>query len=41
LLEVPVKRILSGEPADRMASRHSRADPAALAPFLRLRLIKE
>ena len=32
-LEVPVKRILSGLPADLAASRDSLADPAALAPF--------
>ena len=33
VLEVPVKRILSGEPADRALSRDSLADPDALAPF--------
>ena len=33
VLEVPVKRILSGEPADRALSRDSLADPAALRPF--------
>ncbi|HEX3265271.1 MAG TPA: acetoacetate--CoA ligase, partial [Candidatus Limnocylindrales bacterium] len=32
-LEVPVKRILLGLPADLAASRDSLADPAALAPF--------
>ena len=32
-LEVPVKRILSGEPADQALSRDSLADPAALRPF--------
>jgi acetoacetyl-CoA synthetase len=32
-LEVPVKRILSGEPADRTLSRDSLADPEALRPF--------
>ena len=33
VLEVPVKRILSGEPADQAVSRDSLADPAALRPF--------
>ena len=33
VLEVPVKRILSGEPADRALSRDSLADPEALRPF--------
>jgi acetoacetyl-CoA synthetase len=33
VLEVPVKRILSGEPADRTLSRDSLADPEALRPF--------
>jgi acetoacetyl-CoA synthetase len=33
VLEVPVKRILSGEPADRTLSRDSLADPDALRPF--------
>jgi acetoacetyl-CoA synthetase len=33
VLEVPVKRILSGEPADRALSRDSLADPDALRPF--------
>ncbi|HET9852172.1 MAG TPA: acetoacetate--CoA ligase [Candidatus Limnocylindrales bacterium] len=32
-LEVPVKRILLGAPAELAASRDSLADPAALAPF--------
>ena len=32
-LEVPVKRILSGEPADRALSRGSLANPDALRPF--------
>ena len=32
-LEVPVKRILSGEPADRIVSRDSLANPEALRPF--------
>ncbi len=33
VLEVPVKRILSGEPADTALSRDSLADPDALRPF--------
>ena len=33
VLEVPVKRILSGEPADRALSRDSLADPDAIKPF--------
>ena len=33
VLEVPVKRILSGEPVDRTLSRDSLADPDALRPF--------
>ena len=33
VLEVPVKRILSGEPADQALSRDSLADPDALRPF--------
>ena len=33
VLEVPVKRILSGERADRALSRDSLADPDALRPF--------
>jgi acetoacetyl-CoA synthetase len=33
VLEVPVKRILSGEPADRALSRDSLANPEALRPF--------
>jgi len=40
VLEVPVKRILMGEPAERVASRDSLADPAALdwfAEFARAR----
>ena len=32
-LEVPVKRILSGEPAERMVSRDALANPDALLPF--------
>jgi acetoacetyl-CoA synthetase len=36
VLEVPVKRILMGEPADRVASRDSLADPAALDWFTAL-----
>jgi acetoacetyl-CoA synthetase len=35
-LEAPVKRILRGEPADRVASRDSLADPAALDAFVAL-----
>jgi acetoacetyl-CoA synthetase len=33
VLEVPVKRILSGEPTERALSRDSLADPDALRPF--------
>jgi len=35
-LEAPVKRILRGEPADRVASRGSLADPTALDAFVAL-----
>ena len=35
-LEAPVKRILRGEPLERVASRDSLADPAALDPFVAL-----
>jgi acetoacetyl-CoA synthetase len=35
-LEVPVKRILMGQPADRAASRDSLANPAALDIFVRM-----
>jgi acetoacetyl-CoA synthetase len=35
-LEAPVKRILRGEPADRVASRDSLANPGALDPFVEL-----
>jgi acetoacetyl-CoA synthetase len=35
-LEAPVKRILRGEPAERVASRDSLADPAALDAFVHL-----
>jgi acetoacetyl-CoA synthetase len=35
-LEAPVKRILRGEPAEKVASRDSLADPAALDAFVRL-----
>jgi acetoacetyl-CoA synthetase len=35
-LEVPVKRILSGTPADEAASRGSLADPTSLDPFTAL-----
>jgi acetoacetyl-CoA synthetase len=33
VLEVPVKRILMGTPAEQAASRDSLANPAALDPF--------
>jgi acetoacetyl-CoA synthetase len=36
VLEVPVKRILSGEPAEKALSRDSLADPDALRPFEQL-----
>jgi acetoacetyl-CoA synthetase len=36
VLEVPVKRILMGEPVDRAASRESLANAAALDPFVTL-----
>jgi acetoacetyl-CoA synthetase len=36
VLEVPVKRILMGAPADQAASRDSLANPAALDPFVEL-----
>ncbi|WP_046471713.1 acetoacetate--CoA ligase [Allosalinactinospora lopnorensis] len=36
VLEVPVKRILAGEPPERVASRDSLANPAALDYFSRL-----
>jgi acetoacetyl-CoA synthetase len=36
VLEVPVKRILSGEPPDRAASRESLANPSALDFFVEL-----
>ena len=32
-LEIPVKRILTGTPADEAASRGALADPSALGPF--------
>ena len=35
-LEVPVKRILMGQPADKAASRESLANPAALDYFVEL-----
>ena len=35
-LEVPVKRILTGTPADEAASRGSLADPTSLDPFVEL-----
>jgi acetoacetyl-CoA synthetase len=37
ILEVPVKRLLMGAPADEVASRDSLANPAALDWFARLR----
>jgi acetoacetyl-CoA synthetase len=33
-LEIPVKRILMGQPADAVASRDALANPDALAPFV-------
>jgi acetoacetyl-CoA synthetase len=36
VLEVPVKRILMGMPADQAASRDSLANPASLDPFVEL-----
>ena len=36
VLEVPVKRILMGTPAEQAASRDSLANPAALDPFTEL-----
>src|SRR5438309_1878498 len=36
VLEVPVKRILCGVPAEQAASRESLANPAALDPFVAL-----
>ena len=36
VLEVPVKRILMGEPAEQAASRDSLANPAALDYFTEL-----
>ena len=36
VLEVPVKRILMGTPADQAASRDSLANPAALDYFVEL-----
>jgi acetoacetyl-CoA synthetase len=36
LLEVPVKRILMGTPADQAASRDSLANPGALDAFVEL-----
>jgi acetoacetyl-CoA synthetase len=36
VLEVPIKRILMGEDPDKVASRDSLANPAALEPFRRL-----
>ncbi|HEX7083791.1 MAG TPA: hypothetical protein VF186_06730, partial [Gaiellaceae bacterium] len=36
VLEVPVKRILAGEPPERVVSRGALANPAALDPFVAL-----
>jgi acetoacetyl-CoA synthetase len=36
VLEVPVKRILCGVPAEEAASRESLANPRALDPFVTL-----
>ncbi len=36
VLEVPVKRILTGTPPEQAASRDSLANPAALDPFVEL-----
>ena len=36
VLEVPVKRILTGTPPEKAASRESLANPAALDPFVEL-----
>ena len=36
MLEVPVKRILTGTPADRAASRDSLANPDSLDYFVEL-----
>jgi len=36
VVEVPVKRILAGEPPDRVTSRGALANPAALDPFVAL-----
>jgi len=36
VLEVPVKRILMGVPAEQAASRESLANPAALEPFVEM-----
>ena len=36
VLEVPVKRILTGTPAEKAASRDSLANPAALDYFVEL-----
>ena len=35
-LEVPVKRILTGTPADVAATRGSLADPSSLDPFVEM-----
>ena len=39
-LEVPVKRILTGTPADEAASRGSLADPSSLDPFVELAALR-
>ncbi|MDQ6850170.1 MAG: acetoacetate--CoA ligase [Actinomycetota bacterium] len=39
-LELPVKRILQGAPADKVASRDALADPSSLEPFAELAAIR-
>jgi acetoacetyl-CoA synthetase len=41
ILEVPVKRILTGTPPDQAASRESLANPAALDYFVELAAEKD
>ncbi len=36
LLEVPVKRILTGTPVEQAVSRESLIDPSALDPFVKM-----
>ncbi|MGO9975758.1 MAG: acetoacetate--CoA ligase, partial [Solirubrobacteraceae bacterium] len=36
LLEVPIKRILTGTPVEQAVSRESLADPSALDPFVEM-----